>query len=67
MRALSAIVNNCQFVLYPLNIDMNIEGGLRWPGQCRKYFLISQVARCATVLSSYVISILLLQGWQLPN
>ena len=38
MRALSAIVNNSQFVLYPLNIDMNIEGGLRWPRQSRKYF-----------------------------
>ena len=40
MRALSAVVNNYQFVLYPLNVDMNIEGGLRWPGQSRKYFLV---------------------------
>ena len=27
----------------------------------------TQVARCAAVLSSYVICKLLLQGWQLPN
>ena len=40
MRALSAIVNNYQFVLFPLNIDMNIEGGLRWSKQSRKYFLV---------------------------
>ena len=40
MRALSVIVNNYQFVLYPLNIDMNIERGLRWPRQSRKYVLV---------------------------
>ena len=40
MRALSAIVNNSQFVLYPLNIDVNIDGGLRRPRQSRKYFLV---------------------------
>ena len=40
MPALSVIVNNYQFVLYPLNIDMNIEGGLSWPRQSRKYVLV---------------------------
>ena len=40
MPALSVIVNNYQFVLYPLNIDMNIEGGLSWPRPSRKYVLV---------------------------
>ena len=46
MRALSVIVNNYQVVLYPLSIDMNIEGGLRWPRQSRKYFLVFLPKKC---------------------
>ena len=45
MRPLSAIVSNCQFVLYPLNVDMNIEGSLKWPGQPNIFLSFAQFTK----------------------